>query len=1123
MRISMRFGAWAVMALAVAASASAQDKVLLTFSPSSGALWRSVLNVNGKATIEGQALEFSITDESETKASSVSDGSVTTESKTVSSIISVNGEEQDNEVSGNVVKAVQGANGALQKQSGFEDDDDLGPRLGQAFTLVFADKPVGVGDTWTYSYPRASKSDGLVAADFSAKLVAFDGASEEGLAQIEATYKERDTEEKMSVTMTAWVDPTTGVIKKSEFKIIGMPLGLPGNPEFTGSMELKSYKAAADATVDTTAPAQDGEGEEEEGDNIDSTVEDFTKMDGLFPLYVKEEDGEKTIYMEIKRSQLDKWTMLQATAASGTSSQVVMGDPLVDLLFQFREVQPGRLTVVVPNYRLIADPELPIANIIANSFAPSYLDTFDIEATQKDRDSVLIDVSDFFKGDVAGIEARFQGGGGGLFGGGASYSLDRDNTFVNTIKNFPLNTVVRSTYTFADGNAPTGVEAGLFGGGVNADPRSVVVNVNYNLYQMPENNGFVPRLFDERVGYFTATLEDFSDPTSQDRRVKHVLRWNLRKANPSQAVSDPVEPIVFYLDKGIPEEFRKATRDGILLWNEPMRAAGFSNAIVVKDMPEDADFDHADMRYNTIRFVASPDAAYAVALFRVNPLTGQIMNSSITFDINYLSFEANSNEIAQMMARRAASFLGIELPEAEKKTQRCNVCGMSHEGQLMRATGMLEASSVNEEERERYLYQAVRHTVAHEFGHILGLRHNFVASTQLTFAQMNDPAMVAKYGTTASVMDYVPYNLNAVNNPNVPYYAELGTYDKWAIRWGYSDVPGTTADAEAGALRAIANQGVQEGFAYRTDQHADSFDPFVQRFDLSKNPMDYSMAMMTRTKKLITELRDKEPKNGENYSQLTNRFGNLVNMHLSAAFSVVSFIGGVEQRTAIRGTSSDGPTSIPVSAGQQRAALRLINENIFAAGALDFPKDLFRYFSEDLRDDYGLASNPNPWNVRTQISGFPQMFLNMVLSSPTLERVANNEYKALPGEERFTVSELFGTLTRSLFTELPAGQAVDPIRRELQTAYVTRLIDLGVKGAPGGASEANFIARAHLKGVLAVFKANQSKVKDETTSLYVADMIERIERNLNAQEVLGAGGGGGGGDLLQMLLGGRKP
>jgi len=119
-------------------------------------------------------------------------------------------------------------------------------------------------------------------------------------------------------------------------------------------------------------------------------------------------------------------------------------------------------------------------------------------------------------------------------------------------------------------------------------------------------------------------------------------------------VSDPVEPIVFYLDKGIPEEFRKATRDGILLWNEPMRAAGFSNAIVVKDMPEDADFDHADMRYNTIRFVASPDAAYAVALFRVNPLTGQIMNSSITFDINYLSFEHQLSELRSQQQRNRA-------------------------------------------------------------------------------------------------------------------------------------------------------------------------------------------------------------------------------------------------------------------------------------------------------------------------------------------------------------------------------------------------------------------------------------------------------------------------------------
>jgi hypothetical protein len=237
--------------------------------------------------------------------------------------------------------------------------------------------------------------------------------------------------------------------------------------------------------------------------------------------------------------------------------------------------------------------------------------------------------------------------GNPLFGGGGGgFAIDREKTFVASVKGFPENVVVSTQYNFIKGGPPSpGVDT-------LSDSRSAVVVVNYNLFPLPNDpvtfaptNGFRSRLYDPRVGYFTGvegigpSFESF-DPakdTADDPNVYYINRWDLKKKDPKAALSEPVQPIEFWLDNAIPLEYRTPIRDGVLLWNKAFAKMGFKDAIVVKQMPDDADWDPADMRHNIVRWVSSPysGGAYAVAHARPNPLTGQILNASILVDANW--------------------------------------------------------------------------------------------------------------------------------------------------------------------------------------------------------------------------------------------------------------------------------------------------------------------------------------------------------------------------------------------------------------------------------------------------------------------------------------------------------
>ena len=234
------------------------------------------------------------------------------------------------------------------------------------------------------------------------------------------------------------------------------------------------------------------------------------------------------------------------------------------------------------------------------------------------------------------------------------------------------------------------------------------------------------------------------------------------------------------------------------MWNKALEKIGIKNGIQVKQMPDNADWDTADLRYNTIRWVSSPDSGYAVALFRANPLTGEIVNASITVDSNFVRYiklekkeSVNPASYWQWQDRKPEPF-------ANKNAQKCEYGeGMIEQG-WFGATALSMLAPEMGISNEEYLHQYLREVIVHEMGHIMGLRHNFIGSTLHDDKQLADPKLLNENGVTASVMEYGPFNVYALKHKDVPFYSStVGPYDLWAIQYGYVPVEGTT-EAEIG-------------------------------------------------------------------------------------------------------------------------------------------------------------------------------------------------------------------------------------------------------------------------------------------------------------------------------------
>jgi len=1132
MQHSVRIVLAALLMTLMSVPALAQEKVTLVYKAQANQVVR--YKAESTLTMDAGGMKMAVVQKETQKVvftEVAANGNITMEQESESMELTVNGQnipppDEEKNKKTTITIRPNGVLVAYKLSSGESEDAKQQARLFPATTVIFSDRPVGVGDKWSHEY-KADGDLGVRAARADFELLAFEKVGDTDTVKIKMTYSETEASPAPSSAGTVWIEKASGDMVTADFEVENISLGdEPNSPILSGKVHQERLSGTP---LGGGKPAEAGKPEPKKEKTIDDIVKDYEKLTGLFTVYRKKEAGRETIYMEVKEEQLDRMMMLSVIASTGTSESVVAGTPIDNIVFQFRKDQDERLLMVVPNYSFRADEKSPIARAVRRSFAEGYIESFKIEAKQPDRKSLLINISDLFKGDIAQISALVSGGGRlpALLGGGGrgGYVMDREKTYVASLKVFPENIAVESNYHFTRGGGsppPFGLR-GLSGIDVLADPRSIPFKVNYLLYPLPDN-GYRPRLADPRVGYFTVDHQDFTNDGRSDQITRYIIRWNLEKADPKAALSPPKKPIVFWLDNAIPTEYRDGIREGILLWNKAFEKLGIKDAIVVKQMPDNADFDHADLRYNMIHWVASPENAYAAGPPRVNPLTGEIIGASIIVDANMV----RATKLERSRLVEPSTYFQPEEENALRAARRL-FCDMSAGamqqawfGQMART--LLAPAGMKIDEKA-YINAFLRETIGHEMGHVLGLRHNFIASTYLSMEALKDQKRIQSNGTSASLMDYIAFNICALKRPGVDYWSPtLGPYDYWAIRYGYMPIEARTPEGELYKLRAIASRCNEPGHAYQSDEIADQFDPAVVRFDLSSDPLAYWARSLQVSRYLMLNLAKRMPKKGESYFEFTRDFNGLLGVYARSAAIASRYVGGLHVNRNHRGDPREKPTLVPIDGAKQKRALQLLNTYIFAENAFAFPKSYFTRMTDHPfgeMDIAALLSGGNSFPVRDMFASIQRAALSRLFNVNVLSRIINNEFKVGDPAKALTLPTLFRSVGATVWSELDSRKNIDSLRRQLQRAHLETMIGMVV--TTGGAPEdAKMLAWDQLRRLKARIMAVKGRNYDDYTRVHLEESLMRINRALEARVIISSPSAPQQ-SLLQLLLGGKEP
>jgi len=618
--------------------------------------------------------------------------------------------------------------------------------------------------------------------------------------------------------------------------------------------------------------------------SIESFTQNLKKSEGFFTFFYDYKTGK--VYLEVDENQFNKEFLYFSALVDGIGNGGAERGQASAEVAKFIKVGP-KVFLLEPNlnYRSVkgsADEQ----HAVENAFAKSIIFGFAPVATEGDK--VLVDLTPFIVRDAqkigdrigsgtanTGSAAANRGRGAGAAGGGYRVDDSRSAVYLDNTKNFPKNTEFEAVLTFA----------GSGRGNIAPDAGSVTVNMHQSFVELPDGN-YKPRKFDPRSGYFGFSYLDFSAPMSEPIEKRFIERHRLAKKDPSAAVSEPIEPIVYYIDRGAPPLIQKALVEGGSWWNQAFEAAGYKNAFIVKVLPEGA--DPMDLRYNIVNWVnrsAKPTRAFSYGASYTDPRTGEIIKGMVT--------------------------LGSD----------------RHREDYLIAEGLLQPYRDGKpvpKEMEEMALARIRQLSAHEIGHTLGLTHNYGASPN----------------NRGSVMDYPfpRFSLKADGTIDLSdaYAKGIGSWDKRAIIWGYSDFP-QGAD-ENGELDKITNETIKQGYVYAPDQ-AVSVHPMANQWDDGANPIDQLNKLMTVRKHILDNFSEKAIRQGEPMATLEEVLVPMYLLHRYQVIAAAKSIGGLYYTHAIK---NDGQvaTKMVEPAEQWRAFNALMNT--ITPDALALPEALIQ-------------------------------------------------------------------------------------------------------------------------------------------------------------------------------------
>lgn len=703
-----------------------------------------------------------------------------------------------------------------------------------------------------------------------------------------------------------------------------------------------------------------------------------------------------------------------------------------------------------------ADTTNKIYTAVKNSNVNPIAHAFDIKAFGKDSNSVVIDVTDFFKGDnqIVSLDPRLK----------KRYNLmglSPDRSFIETIRTFPINTEVKTTKTFIS-IPQSGAQPQTVSLPAAEAAGAVTVELNTSFIMLP-SNPMKKRLFDPRVGYFADNYTVYGDNQQKVKDDIFIVHWRLEPKPEDMdkwkrgELVEPKKPIVYYIDPATPKQWRPYLIMGVNDWQKAFEKAGFKNAIMAKEWPEgDTTMSLDDARFSVIRYFASDiENAYGPNIH--DPRTGEILESHIGWYHNVM--------------------------------------------QLLHDWYFIQTAAVDPKARtmkfdDSLMGQLIRFVSSHEIGHTLGLRHNMGSSSKTPVEMLRNKAWVEAHGHTASIMDYARFNYVAQPEDNISeagLFPRIGDYDKWAIQWGYSYSNANNEKDDA----KITNKWILDSLTANPrlwfGTESNPFDPRSQTEDLGDNAMLAGNYGIMNLKRILTNLPEWTKEEGDKYDNLDEMYTQLAIQFSRYMGHVIKNVGGIYETP--KSIEQNGDVYTPTPVNMQKDALSFLNKQLFETPTWLLDKNILNKFNNPVTSDIVSAIQANG--------------LHSLLSASRLNRMALSANR-FGTNNTYAVDDMLTDLKNGLWSELASKKPIDNYRRNLQKIYVDDMINMIAATSAESAqtlspqmatlfntnvknTDVASIVRAHLSKLRSDIAAAIPGTTDKLSKYHLQDVAQRIK------------------------------